>query len=1426
MSITYNTEYLRACSTKLGDVVTDPYKTLEAIINTFFNQANINNNIFPEIGEGYCSFYEPHSSSRPTINGKKAVTLKDPEMVKYTNQIKYFVRDTTFKKHIICFTIFLFSSINLTPPAPAEPAPAEPAEPENIKDSLYVYIKNFKKQNPQTEFNPRIRSFAQNIIEYIGEFASNNNSSIKYNFCEYIKNTVKPAKSPEDITKKLEELVQLINLEKFNEIKISDLFRLKSTETGQEYKGLIDHLNNPPNPPPQNPPSPNLEDTKNKLIEYIKTLKIPITIHESGEFKYGANVPFNENLLSTFETLKCTEVREDVLTGIEFKELTINELHTFINYQNRGYCYTYDYIALKMINERSKPKLDIEIPHDILANLLTKYYAYAASTDSLDDFLRAYDEMRSNYTGNILGNLTEITKTDIETLRKPQNQPQNQPQNPPPVPSKFTEIYNVFKYILDPSESGLAKAVEEADITQLCKSSIGTIFDLIGLFGYTLVSDDITVGENDGSKFSIAKNCSLILLDLFEKLGELKDKLTAIKFKYKNLSGNMVDTSIGIILGKMQNTCIHGVGNEAMRYFFLALKVKNRYINSLKEKISKAVLTELKDYGYPGTLETQADQEAAKQFLNDTFIDPPFIKNVPRELTNIGFAYVTCIRQDRIHNFNPLACKYSVMGYTIDGDFSYLCDISSTTTYVKDQNPKSALDFLNKSGNFTITTHSQCRDYNKGEIMTSFLQTHRNYLREMIKISYVFQKNRVPLFKVYKEYVLNICTVMSNKQAAQDQTRAKFLTKLYKKTQYDVINMEDTGFPVKYLTGIVIEDNPEYRGHLYGNTTLIDGKINANANSANANAIQNNPKYYVTTLDNIANLKYVPNPDDNNKAIIKLPETGQDITRPFHYAKLLASMLYPDMYFQECTIRISSNYKVFSEHVQRKWSLFESYYHNVNGQSSQFRQIMFSAFDFIYKYKEPEETKTIRKTKGQFSRMKFKVNGESGVEKLVNAMIEFDSRKNILNPAITKITKGENAEPSPPETVKLISDLEAMFDYFETIDAINAPIILGKILYKFNEIKSYIAQPPAAPAPPAYPELIEYLDDAILSIITGMRFWMAHTIHYFKNVLPSNGYHDKVNTNRWKVEEKFKDYEMEWNVINPEDLVKHENFIIIGRKYYLVLEGVIDIIIQHGYDPSTYQYHFTEIQKELYLIKYLATQLQSDDDLDNANVAQLGYQQQPKFVEIFKKSQNVINEIIPFYNDKEYYKSDLGDDEIFKQSDYQEGIRTRFEYLLKIELVKMHEARMQQYAYFENLLANIYKNFNNDNVIRIVLRTRNLFTNFTSSHGRHMQEIFDLIQDDNLVGNVEEGHENVPADPVPNDPLQAQGLVMLDVQDREIAEALIEIINGILANDFQIGLQLMKAEIQEMIDTNVYDRQKLLNMKARFEMMMNFADDE
>lgn len=1410
MSITYNTEYLKACSDKLGNVVTDPYKTLEAIIHTFFDQNNINSAIFPEIGNTYCSFYEPHSSSRPTINGKKAVLLNNPEIVKYTNQIQYFIRDVKFKKHIICFTIFLFSAIKLKQEPPAD----------NIEDSLYVYIKNFEK-NQQNPFDLTIRTFAQKIIGYLAQFVSNNNANLKYEFCEYIKNTVKPDKIPEDITKKLEELVKLINDNKFNEIKINDLFRLKSTETGQEYKGLLDHLNKTQTPPQD---TPDLSETKKKLENYIKSLNIPIITTQAGELHLQAILEYDEKNLSTFETLKCTEVREDILTGIEFAELTINELHTFINYRDKGYCYTYDYIALKMINERSKPKLDIEIPYEALADLLAKYYAYAASTDSLDDFLRAYDEMRNNYKDAITDKLVLINKTDIETLRTP-----NQP-NPQEVPELFTKIYNVFKYILNPDD-GLAKAIEQEDITKLCKSSIGTIFDLIGLFGYTLFSDDITVGDNaDASKFSIAKNCSLILLDLFEKLNDLglKEKLLEIRFKYTNMSGEQT-TSIGTVLGKMQNTCIHGVGNEAMRYFFLALKVKNRYINSLKENISKAevaVLTELKDYGYSkeSTLETQADQKAAIEFLNDTFRDPPFIKTTPREITNTQFAYLTCIRQDKMHNYNPLACRYNVIGYTIDGEFSYLCEISSTMTYVKDQNPNSALDFLNKSGNFTIGTHSQCKDYAKGEIFTNFLQTHRNYLREMIKISYVFQKNRVPLFKVYKEYVLNICTVMSNKikakaqDQAQDQTRAKFLTKLYNKTQYDVINMEDTGYPVKYLTGIVIEDTePKYRGHLYGNTTLTDDKINANAaNSANANAngIKNNPKYYVTTLDNIANLKYVPDENQEKKAIIKLPETGQDITRPFHYAKLLASMLYPDMYFQECTIRISSNYKVFAEHVQRKWALFESYYHNVNGQSSQFRQLMFSSLTFKYKTQSYDKTKT----KGQFSRMKFKIDNISGVEELVDAMIASDSTN--LN---TLIITPVNSPPQPNLKAKLISDLEAMFDYFETIDAINAPIILGKILYKFNEIKGYIAKPPP---PPVYPELIKYLEDIIIDIITGMRFWMAHTIHYFKNVLPSNGYHDKVNVNRWKVEEKFRDFEIEWNEIKSEELVKNENFNIIGRKYYLIMEGVIDIILQHGYDPSTYQYHFTEIQKELYLIKYLANldELKPSQE-DNANVAQLGLPTQPKFVTIFQKSQDVIQNIIPFYNDKnEYYTEIDTKDEIFKQSDYQECIRTRFEYLLKIELVKMHEARMQQYAYFENLLANMYKNFNKEPVVRIVIKTRNLFKNFTGSHGRQMQELFDSIQDYNPAN--EEAQANAPADPVPYDPLQAQGLVMLDVQDREFAEALIEIIDGILAVDNQIGLLLMKAEIQEMIDTNVYDRQKLQNLKARFEMMMDLANEE
>ena len=1420
-TIKYNTQYLGECSSLLGGVVQGDYKTLEAIIHTFFDQDNINSALFPYIVEGtkqtYCSFFEPHSTSRPIINGKSPVLLSNKDIVKYTNKFQYLSK-VKFKKHIICFTIFLFSALMV-----------------KIDDQASKNLYDYMTEN--SAYENYIFSFMTKIRDYLEKYQSGAHSpiSIKYEFCEFIKNTISSDKIPDDIATKLEELVELIKADKFYEIKISDLFKLKSTETGQEYKGLLDHLKTEVKKEAQAPEEKPFTKINEKLFEYIKNLRIPSCINDEGKSTLYKSV--YDQFLSLFETIKCTNVKEDLFTLIEFTDFTLDQLNTFINYRSTGYCYTYDYIALKMINERSNPKLDIEIPFQTLAGVLAKYYVYSANNESLEGFLRAYDEMRNNYIDKdnnlIFGKLIELNKETIKTLRDKLSADEFKE-----IPDEFKNFTGVFEFILNPGENGLSKKIENKAIEELCKKSIGTIFDLIGLFGYTLFSDDISVFDNDdGSKFSISKNCSLILLDLFEKLEiNIKD----IKFSYKNLSGANTETSIGIILEKMHNTCIHGVGNEAMRYFFLALKVKKRYIDQLKAKISPQVelteeqkqieltpdqieaLEELKLYGYQGTLETEEEQATAKEFVNDTFRDPPFIIKVLKQIQNTDFAYLTCIRQDKIHNFNPLACIYNVIGYTIDGDVSYLCLISSARTYVKDLNPNSALDFLNKSENFTVITHNMCKNRATGDIFTNFLKSHTNYLRRLISISYAFQKNRVPLFKVYKEYTLNICTIMSNKIKAQ--TRDKFLTKLYKKTQYDVINMEETGFPVKYLTGIVIEDN-NYRGHLYGNTTLTDEKINANTAKTNAQSIQNNSKYYVTTLDNIANLRYVP--DDKEKAIIKLPETGQDITRPFHYAKLLASMLYPDMYFQECTVKISSKYKTYSEHVQRKWSLFESYYHNVNGQSSQFRQLMFSSLSFKYIVGAYNKTKT----KGQFSRMKFIIGDQSGVEELVNAMIEGDSEKNKLNEKIIN-------QPQPAETpnlkAKLISDLEAMFDYFETIDAINAPIILGKILYKFNEIKGYIGKPQV------YPELIQYLEDTIISIIERMRFWMAHTINYFKNILPSNGYYDKVNANRWKVEERFRDFEIEWNEINPEELVKNEQFNFIGRKYYLVLEGVIDAIIQHGYDPSTYQYHFTEIQKELYLIKYLANlDALKSDPKNNTNVGFLDLEQEPNFVKIFRNSQEVIEKIIPFYNDKMYY-TDFDDDdaskkEIFKREDYQECIRTRFEYLLKIELVKMHETRMQQYAYFENLLANIFKNYDADPIIRIVIKTQTLFKNYTSSHPIRMLEIFDSIQDYNPVPSNPAPVAQVPVAPPPDDAqaqglvmldAQAQGLVMLDVQDREIAEALIEIIDNILAENNQIGLLLMKAEIQEMIDTNVYDRPKLQNFKTRFEMMMNLDDDE
>ena len=1220
----------------------DPETLLKSIIYGFFD-----NNILPNfvgnplINQQICSM----SQSR---GGKKQITMDNDYFkiivarMKTYNLYFDFKPSTYISKPTVCFFTFLMQCIK--------------------RDQSILYDLCFDPINKNVEIasNSFTSQYISKIIDLLMKFSKNNETSGKFAFYDHIKSVMK-IEVPDQIKNRIKSFKDM-TVDDLETLPIIDLYVLEDDQ-GNKYPSIME-----------------TDDFMPKNIwDYLNTLNIPYLLdyHTDTYDTLKSDLEKKKTIkknLSTLNPVKCTVIQEDIYTLTPFKEFTLQNLNSY--FQISGRCYTFEYIGDMMFASKGIVDFNGAKVPKYLPQIFARYYTHGKDDDGkllINKFIEQYNALH------------ESLKSNFASVS--------------PMPAKLTpssdtlekDVEDRVDYILNKLQGELANQT----ITKVIERTAGTIFDLFGLFGYTLISDYMYVQANnqerDGTEitFEVSTKCAA-------KLTEMVENLIQLGINMQDLSVN--EKTFKDLMSGIAETCIHGTGHQFMKFFILATVQKHAYVTKMKELIEtlynhddekpiQDVVNMLGKLGYtkPGKFH---DFPTLFAFIDDVFKDPPFLIEAPSSFKKFGYMYLTCFRDDLNHS-NMLNTEYTVKAYTAQGEPLNICYILCRNCYVNSCKPDDLSCFnthaynVNKSYNHEFLAFAG----KQSAELTKVIESDNTLLMKLVRIPYVFQRNRYELFDIYSEYVLNICKVCS------DDKKYEPLRKLYQHTSYDYIEMENIAFPMKKFCAI---------------GKYVENNVGKHIFEAGFN--YEDPSNTSAPLDSIARLTYQPGDQPTDPPCVRFPINRQIITHEYQYYKLLSSMIYPDLHFDN--IFQVPEYPKYQQNrsvlklddaiILNKCAFFEKYYHLVFGQSSQLRQILFSNIKLTIGTQTWE--------KGQFSRMKFK------------------DHKEIIN-----IIGMTTVQANDGNLVRMFTDF---CDLLESIDGINCFHILPKLIKCKNNFIVYHSSVSA--------KVKTGLKNIIKDIEMRMEFAILLMREFYEFVLPNN---NTTLQNKWP--------KYPFDNFNSEHGDAATHFV---NKYRNILNAVIDITIQHGHQIPSLQYNFTEIQKEVYLIKH------------------------------FKDKKDT--EIIKFFN---YYNGYVKD----KNKDKQELDKLVFEYKTKVKLIELHETMMQYLAVIENLLAYACKS----GEYKEYKGFENLQTNALSN--------VDQVQEH--VGQMEENVEEM-------NEAEANVIAMLVPNDREKALALLEMLETAEFQSIQAydAADDLKKQLNNMIHTNIYDKELLQYIEAVF----------
>lgn len=1021
----------------------------------------------------------------------------------------------------------------------------------------------------------------------------------------------------------LERIYQYLNNFDLGKYKIEDFFRKKSSYTAGDYKGI------------------------NYLLIY-STAKL---IYENSDKtlleKYKNFIKIIVKYLNKhFVDVKIEENKLDcIMNDLTNATKLINDIHETFEFYDPEYCKFINKDIYTQVKFKDFPLLEI---HKIINIAGGKCYTYTylaqilivyKSPSKIDISHKYFDmlsrELAKYFTKNIddYNDLLDyIDLLEDSYLKYSRNIPDDNIKCSKTVLKGLSD-----KNLCEKTRNDILKKfftimffhyqqnIIDRDAETILNSSLGTLSNLTGLLGYILYSDDVTNWEvnQDAKHFQISSYC----IQLFKEFTE--------QHILETISKNITD-----IINQSTNECIHAKGIKLLSYFVkmttniqqiiesYKMAITLYYDTNNKNKETCSAFKEVQDKLIKLGIKINPEEKTIEQSLediNNIFIIPPFlIPTTPEIFAKTGFRYMTCIRTDILYKKHPLLDEYLVSFFKEDGTHFRLVKIDCKKTYAKSEQLITALDFLyDNPENGGSNSPSISPMENTQTAVTLAQYIYNNFHIKKELIKVAYTFQRERA-QLFTLYKAHTENIIELlKEPIETKDKRHQIINICKtQTIYDFINLEEIIAPYQLLSIIRIDDEGK-NGHMYGNS--------ADKFTDDQNDTCDTNKYHIDLLENIVSLKYVPNSSEDKKPTVFLPHIKKDITRQYEYSKILGRMFFKNMYFNQITApKPTYSMDEFTPFIEDKFSSFQDYFKHCFGQESYFADVI-------------------------FNNIKIEIGGHTYTKSTFKKMII-----EIFN--------------IPGLQISLCALLLDAADIVEKIRLTNAPIILKELIDVYNRIKKY-NEPGDTP-------ITKSIENLINDILVRMRVFMYLANVYYKYIIV-------VYPKPWPFSIGGADidpikYASQW-YLKPVDMTI-ETINYLAEKYHITLYYIINTICPYGNQVNTYQYHYTELSKEIYFIKYIRDKLNSTRA---ANVGSLSEISTPNFLEKFQTSHDIIGNILNNYKDvKDKDTTPLQ----LRLHDEQESIRLRFEYLLKADLVDIHMERMIHFRHLEEILGLLYNN--------------------------------------------------------------------------------------------------------------------------------------
>jgi hypothetical protein len=871
-----------------------------------------------------CSFIPKDTK---VYNGKTSATMKTNQVIliqKYLKSIIAQKKDVNFNKPEVCFFAYLLQQIKYN----------EKDGEDGVKD-LYTYFIN--KLNDKTKLDETVSDFCIKIAPKI--------CSLGFEAVNLLEDLKSIAQSDDAVDQIIQNIITELSKKyedvKWDSIKILNLFYVYSNL----YKRPISSILNK-----------DFNKEKKYDIDQQKIVDNLTTFLKDKGILLSSNSRDIDTVIAAiakYRPDKCTIINQDdpdFDNGTFYAEYTLDKIGTFLNLQD-GHCMPIDYIALSLLASKGKPIL-YKNTHLLInisqVNVIATYIYKNFISDKIfrNDFLNNF---KNNYTEDSLTHFIEenTKKDDFKTRWKNILNTTNTTN----TTVELQDFITIFKSLIS---GNFTKNLQNESIQKLYYYSSNTIFELFGLLGYTYFSDMLTSMENpDGKNFIISSTCTAKILAFYENLQNIKvDDNTNLKSIVDGIEFG--GESIKVILTKLNEICIHGVGKMCLRYYLNCYESFLDSMPTLETDCNPANPTkpakQANSYKFKPLPNDQCDK------FGEYFKLAPFIIKTPRKLNTLC-KYLTCLPNDGdINKYdNPFIHSYIVSGFSTDLSqfyhLFYLFHIVETS-----HNNATDISKLLRINNSVYEIKAYSDSYfnpdlnNVRDTLVKYYRNNRKKLVKLLKIPYIFSKNRLQRFNAFSDFTLHMCKMMTTGNLSLEQIKDKLLvqtnnskkentlkynslSKLAKKEIEDIIMYMNVSQVPKHLILINYTSKTNIKNHL--NSDFMNTSKNVNSFIDKINTEDRDiSKYYVTSLPNLLSFPYTLTFDEKKSitAVIRTPDTRKDITPVYQYYKLIGDVIYTDAFD-----KINTRHKNFKDYFK----YFESYCLNVVNQPLQLQEILF-----------------------------------------------------------------------------------------------------------------------------------------------------------------------------------------------------------------------------------------------------------------------------------------------------------------------------------------------------------------------------------------------------------------------------------------------------------------------------------------------------